>query len=211
MWQLRSLHGSGPNEAQKRKMQEGSAATRTVTRSDCNGRPGVSLVPVARGPRMVGRPSRAGGWGPLPVCNLKRARVLQKTPSRSGLTYLKFIMTLLSGDCDTARRCSRRLNPRPRREVRCALNCRRLQPSPIQNRQQELEIANLSLFAAFTAALFSSSAFTLSVWPLEDARYSAVFLHGADTLHHEPKRRTQWPARAAIAHATQARMKTRTC
>jgi hypothetical protein len=94
-------------------------------------------------------------------------------------------MTLLRGDCDNARRCSRRLNPRPRRELRCALNCRRLQPSPIQNRQQLEEIANLSLFAAFTAALFSSSAVTISVWPFLDARCSAVFLHGADKLNHE--------------------------
>ncbi len=48
--------------------------------------------------------------------------------------------------------------------------------------------AHLSLFSAFTAAPFSSSALTLSVWPFLDARCSAVHLHGADTLHHKPNR-----------------------
>ncbi len=61
------------------------------------------------------------------------------------------------------------------------------------------------MFAAFTAAPFSSSAFTLSVWPLEDARcrlsISAVFLHGADALNHESNS-LAWRRHAAGASYT---------
>ncbi len=39
-----------------------------------------------------------------------------------------------------------------------------------------------ALVAAFTPAPFSSSAFTLLVWPFSDARCNAVFLHAAETL-----------------------------
>jgi hypothetical protein len=65
-----------------------------------------------------------------------------------------------------------------------ALNGRRVQPSPVQYGPQGN--AHLELFSAFTSAPFSSSAFTLSVWPFLDARCSAVSLHGADMLNHEP-------------------------
>jgi hypothetical protein len=55
------------------------------------------------------------------------------------------------------------------------------------------------LFSAFASAPFSSSALTLSVRPCLDARCSAVSLHGADTLHHEPNGAQPLPARAALA------------
>ncbi len=99
--------------------------------------------------------------------------------------------------------------------------CRRVQPPSMRLRQQVN--AHLSLLAAFTSAPFSSSAFTLSVRPLLDARCSAVFLHGADTLHPRAKtaRRMELehqdrcksaaqplPARAAVAQPIEATNKT---
>jgi hypothetical protein len=66
-------------------------------------------------------------------------------------------------------------------------------------------------FAAFTSAPFWSSAFTLSVWPLEDARCSAVSLHGADTLHHEPKRRAAFAGACSRRPLNSGNKETRTC
>jgi hypothetical protein len=143
-----------------------------------------------------------------------------------------------TGNKETRTRlCSRRSRPRPSRaapshspcgrwKMRRAAPCACMAPTRSQPRVETAhsiagacshrpcntrnkENAHLALFSAFTSAPFSSSAFTISVWPLEDARCSAVCLHGADTLSTTSRTAAQpLPALAAIAHSMRASNKT---